>query len=78
VDFDWVWKRRGEELFDRVYADNSVKSQNLIKSANPDLWQFIEVAYGLIAADKTYFTDKETELQVVVSLIQLDALPQVN
>lgn len=49
-----------------------------MEKANPDLWYWCKEGYGDYISDPTYLSWKDTELEVIVSLIQMDALPQVS
>lgn len=64
-------------MFGKIYG-NFKEKQGLIENSNPDLWQLITLMYGIVVSDETYLDNKETELEVIVSLIQIDSLPQVH
>lgn len=65
-------------FFNQIYGAESKTKQETIQNSNPDLWNFVNQVYGNIVSDMTYVDAVDTELQVIVSLIQMDALPQVS
>jgi hypothetical protein len=65
-------------MFLKIYGGNSTDRQNSMEKANPDLWYWCKEGYGDYISDPTYLSWKDTELEVIVSLIQMDALPQVS
>ncbi|KAI8644271.1 hypothetical protein BD408DRAFT_127557 [Parasitella parasitica] len=73
-----VWDTRGMNFFNQVYGVESEKKYQVIQRASPDLWYFVNEVYGNIVSDMTYLDGIDTELQVIVSLIQIDAGPQVR
>ncbi|KAL9560204.1 hypothetical protein MBANPS3_000056 [Mucor bainieri] len=73
-----LWNARGMNFFRQVYGAGSENKQKMIQDANPDLWHYVNEVYGNIVSDMTHVDAVETELQVIVSLIQMDALPQVS
>lgn len=72
-----LWDTRGKDMFLKIYGGNSTDREDTMKSANPDLWYWCKEGYGDYISDSTYLDYAETELEVIVSLIQMDALPQV-
>lgn len=66
------------DFFKQIYGAESASKQKMIQDANPDLWYYVNEVYGNIVSDMTHVSAVDTELQVIVSLIQMDALPQVS
>ncbi|KAK4515280.1 uncharacterized protein ATC70_002890 [Mucor velutinosus] len=73
-----LWNARGMGFFNQIYGTGSEKKQKMIQDAHPDLWQYINEIYGNIISDTTHLSAVDTELQAIVSLIQMDALPQLQ
>ncbi|OAC98615.1 hypothetical protein MUCCIDRAFT_115537 [Mucor lusitanicus CBS 277.49] len=71
-----LWNTRGMDFFKQIYGAESASKQKMIQDANPDLWYYVNEVYGNIVSDMTHVSAVDTELQVIVSLIQMDALPQ--
>lgn len=73
-----LWNTRGIDFFNQIYGAGSKNKQNKIQDANPDLWYYVNEVYGNIVSDMTHVSAVDTELQVIVSLIHMDTLPQVS
>jgi hypothetical protein len=71
------WDNRGKDFFDQIYGDSTQQKEQAMNNANPDLWYLVKQFYGDYVSDPTYLDYKDTELEVIVTLIQMDALPQV-
>ena len=72
------FRKRGRELFDRIYGENSAKVDRAAKAASPDLADWaIAVGYGRVLARPT-LGPRVRSLCIVGSLIPLDVQPQLK
>ncbi|RCH83671.1 hypothetical protein CU098_008531 [Rhizopus stolonifer] len=69
---------RGMNFFHQVYGTNSQDKQQLIETSSSDVWYFVKYVYSSIVSDMTWLNPVETELEVIVSLIQMDTLQQLQ
>ncbi|KAI9271247.1 hypothetical protein EDC94DRAFT_682448 [Helicostylum pulchrum] len=72
------WKSRGSKLLQAVYGEEFDNADYILNNASSDLWKWIEQAYGNVFAETTYLDYIETELDVIVTLVQMNTLPQLQ
>ncbi|KAG2237549.1 hypothetical protein INT48_005585 [Thamnidium elegans] len=72
------WKSRGSKLLQAVYGEEFDNAGYILNNASSDLWNLIEQAYGNVFAETTYLGYIETELDVIVTLVQMNTLPQLK
>lgn len=61
-----------------MYGEEYDNADYILNNASSDLWGWIEQAYGNVFAETTYLGYIETELDVIVTLVQMNTLPQLK
>lgn len=61
-----------------MYGEEYDNADYILNNASSDLWSWIEQAYGNVFAETTYLSYIETELDVIVTLVQMDTLSQLK
>lgn len=72
-----LWDSRGKDLLSLIYGDSLDTEINFLNNACSDQWHWIEQSYARILSDTTYLDSKHTELNIIVSLIQMNTPRQV-
>jgi alkylhydroperoxidase/carboxymuconolactone decarboxylase family protein YurZ len=73
-----LFRKRGKELFDLIYADKADQIDRFAKSNSPDLadWAIVE-GYGRVLA-RSLLSPRQRSLCIVAALIPLDVTPQLK
>ncbi|GAA5795691.1 hypothetical protein EDC94DRAFT_254861 [Helicostylum pulchrum] len=69
---------RGVELIRKVYGTESEWVELELNATNPDLYCWTKQVYGNVLAETTYLNCLETELVLIVTLIQMNTLRQLR
>lgn len=68
----------GAKLLRLVYGTEYDDTAYKLNNAGSDLWCWVKQVYGNLFSETTYLNYVDTELSLVVGLIQMDTLRQVN
>ncbi|KAI8099340.1 uncharacterized protein BX664DRAFT_381904 [Halteromyces radiatus] len=72
-------RRRGRELFDKIYHPNPDKVMNELNLLYPDLHQLCyDYGYGYILSEPSVISDKETSLILLTGCLSQQVIPQLN